>query len=202
MIDTKYIDIINSKSFDELLEGYKTTLSLVKKIDKDGYKDIIKSLKWIYKNRKKEFEEMITLMKNYWENKNEENYMKLYHFGINEELEEINIKEKPFSTDVEVYLEEFPNVEIERSRDYILGMYKSTVHSVTPLFKEIIDCLPVEPNSMHHAFEFYIKGKDWDINMACNDNEYYYKLYKSKEGNLMVNKCDLDYNSKEIKVRK
>ena len=194
---TEFIDIMNSKSFDELLEGYKRSISLIKQIDKEGYKEIINCFRYLKENCPQKLVEFNNLIKQYWEDKSNKrllNEIYFFHFipdNPTEAAKHLNLlpTQKLYNMSIQTLVIENGSVEafdivcIKRKKN-INEVESKNVYVITPVFNETLQLLN---ENMNQGFNIYTKHIHADVSSSLNFKTMDYTLYKSSDGKLKTN---------------
>lgn len=197
MNETKFTNIIFSKSFDELLEGYKRSISLIKHIDRDAYKEIINCFKYLKENSPQELVNFQNLIKQYWQDKDNKLLLfELHSFNfIGEDPTQLskNITLLPTQKlyKIAISAREDKNGLI-KNFDLICTKRKMNINEVesrndyiiSPIFDEILEQLNEGKENEFCVYSKYIHNNisDWG-SIKISD----YTLYMAKNGQLKAN---------------
>ena len=187
-VPSEFEKILESKTFEEMMEGYKKALYLIKKIDKEGFNQIIKCIKFLKAKCPEKLKEYTELLKRFCEdqeNSELEQEVCNFQFFDNELFENVNPLKFVFGISVyNITFYDWDMLDFEKHSGFLGNGEKNATYSIAPIFDEILDDLD---DNIENGYPFYIKSKEIDIGNLDIENEKEYTLYKDKNGNLKVN---------------
>lgn len=200
----EYEELLETKTFEEMMEGYKRAILLIKKIDKEGFNEIKNCIKYLKAKCPNKLDEYKELLKALWEDQdNQELQEKVYRFEfLSDEnvYENINYLKLFFGTNgYYIELDDWDMLTFVKTGVYLISNEKNYCYVIAPIFDEILDDLN---DNIEEGYQFYSKEKSTQIFANDWNKEIEYTLYKDKDGKLKVNISDFDKEKPKTKTIK